>query len=153
MNVPRLVSAAILLTVGLAVPAVSNAQSEFPLTGRWGYFDYGTRAVSDGELDRVCMSEWDSYAPDGAFIGFEMDAGGRVSALFAGFCVIFGRRISCDYLLDSETGSSDSSDQGEMTFDGPDIVDYVLLGEDGKHDYHNSWTYIRCPATAGFSVG
>jgi hypothetical protein len=138
----------------ILVPSTQSiAQSEFPLTGRWGYFDYGTRNVSPIELDRVCMTEWDSYAPDGAFVGFEMDDGGRVSALFAGFCVVFGQEVPCHYLADYENQGEEQVDRGEIFYATPDIVDYVLYGETGKLNYEDSWTYIRCPASAGFSVG
>lgn len=153
MNFRKLAAASVFLCVGVAVPTAAGAQSEFPLTGRWGYFEYGTRALAPGELDRVCMTTWDSYAPDGAFLGFEMDGRGQVSALFGGFCVAHGRQLTCHYLLDSETGPTDTIDVGDLSFDGRDIVDYVLHGEDGKPNYDDSWTYFRCPASAGFAVG
>lgn len=141
------------LLAGLTVPMPSNAQSEFPLTGRWGYFDYGTRSVDPVELDRACTSAWDSFAPDGAFVGFEMDERGVVAALFGGFCVAFGREITCHYLLDYDPAAEDDTDHGEVTFAGSDFVDYVLYGENGKLSEDDRWTYVRCPASAGFSVG
>lgn len=153
MALRTLLVAAMVAIAGGGVIGDAQAQREFPLTGRWTYFDYGTRAAGPGELNDFCMSSWDSYTPDGGFIGFEMDSFGVVSAVYAGYCVAFGNEISCEYLLDSEVGPINDPEDGELSFYSTDIVDYILHDASGKPDYANSWTYIRCPASAGFSVG
>ncbi|MEM7444232.1 MAG: hypothetical protein AAF414_12980 [Pseudomonadota bacterium] len=146
-----------LLAVGtLAATAVVSlpvSAQESPLTGRWTFFDLGTRSVTPNELQSSCMTDWDSIAPDGSLVGYSMDEGGLLTVHFAGFCEVNGSRVFCQYLLDSEQGVVNDTEEGEIEIIRPDVIDYFILGPNGKPDREASWTYFRCPPSAGFSVG
>ena len=128
----------------LALPA--TAQPEFPLAGRWAFFDFGEHDIPAGTVAESCHESWDSISPDGAFVTFGRNEDSEIEVQLAGFCQMTGgNRISCTYLLDA-SGPIRESYADEIEWVSADIVDYVVRHENGKPDIESSWTYVRCPS-------
>jgi len=131
------------LVAAFAVPAM--AQDEFPMVGRWAFFEYGARNVSSGAVADACRDSWDSFGPDGALLSFSRNDANAIQIDLAGFCeIVDGSTISCTYLLD-DTGPINEVYTDEYTWVNDDIIDYAVYGADGKLDRETSWTYLRCP--------
>lgn len=119
---------------------------ESPLTGRWAFYDYGTRDVPANIIAQDCRDTFDSYAPDGAFVSFARNDDNVLEAILAGMCrQVSSDEVECELMLDADTGIISDVYLDRITIVGPDVIDYAVADEDGKFDEEASWTYFRCP--------
>jgi hypothetical protein len=135
------------LTLVLSAIGVGQAAAqEFPLTGRWTFYDYGARDIAPNIVAQDCQDSFDSYAPDGSFTGFYRNEEGDLAIAIAGICTqISQTELECRELINDIDGPVEYIYFDRITWVADDIVDYAVEDETGKFDREGSWTYYRCP--------